>query len=72
MVGAYSKEEIVEINKLSQLHNGSGIVFCKTDFILEEFKSIERLGRDVTLITGNSDYCITEALVALAPSNVKH
>lgn len=72
MVGAYSKEEIIEINKLSQLHNGSSIVFCKTDFILEEFKAIEQLESDVTLITGNSDYCITEELVALAPSNVKH
>jgi len=71
MDGVYSKEEIFEINKLSYLHDGSSIIFCKTDFILDEFKAIEQLGKDVTLITGNSDYCITDQLVSLAPNNIK-
>lgn len=29
-----------QINKLSHLHNGNNIIFCKTDFLKEEFNYI--------------------------------
>ena len=61
----------IEINKLSRLHDGKKVIFCKTDFILEEFKYISSLANDVVFITGNSDYCITDDLVSRAPTNIK-
>jgi len=71
MVGAYSKEDLIQINNFSHLHNGTTIIFCKTDFILQEFSNIEALEHDVIFITGNSDYCITDDLVQKAPKNIK-
>jgi hypothetical protein len=60
----------IEINKFSHLHNGKNIFFCKTDYILEDFKKIEAINHPVTLITGNSDYAITDEIVSLAPKNI--
>lgn len=34
--------DIIQINKFSNLHSDK-IIFCKTDFIFEEFKNIEKL-----------------------------
>lgn len=64
-------QDLIEINKFSQLHDGKTIIFCKTDFIIQEFKHIESLSNDVIFITGNSDYCITDEIVAIAPKNIK-
>jgi hypothetical protein len=61
----------IEINKLSHLHNGSSIFFCKTDYILSEFKNIEKQNNNTILITGNSDYAITDQILTLAPKNIK-
>jgi hypothetical protein len=61
----------IEINKLSRLHNGSSIFFCKTDYLLSEFENIKRQNNNVILITGNSDYAITDQILALAPKNIK-
>lgn len=63
--------DIIQINKFSELHNNKTIIFCKTDFLQEEFKYIEKLNNDVVLITGNSDYPITDSQVNLAPKNIK-
>lgn len=62
--------DFIEINKFSTLHNGKNIIFCKTDYILDEFKNIERLDNDVILITGNSDYPIDEKNFNLRPNNI--
>lgn len=62
--------EIIEINKLSKLHNGKNIIFCKTDFLIEEFRNISTINNEVILISGNSDYAITDNLMKLLPSNV--
>ena len=59
-----------EINKLSFLHKKKNILFCKTDFLSAEFDTIEKLDHDVILITGNSDYSITDELVSIAPKNI--
>ncbi len=63
--------EFIELNKFTSFHNGNTIIFCKTDFILEEFEYIKKLDNNVILITGNSDYPITDNHINLLPSNVK-
>jgi hypothetical protein len=60
-----------ELNKLSHLHNGCDTFFCKTDYLLEDFKTISKLKNEVILITGNSDYPIVDHLVQIAPKNIK-
>lgn len=64
-------QDLIQINKLSKLSDGKKIIFCHTDHIIEDFKYIESLSNDVIFITGNSDYGITDKLVALAPKNIK-
>jgi hypothetical protein len=61
----------VYINELSKLHNGDNIFFCKTDFLQQDFHLISQLPKDVILISGNSDYSITDDIVNLAPKNIK-
>lgn len=63
--------DFVQINKFSKLHGEGKVIFCKTDFIFEEFKNIEKIPHDVILITGNSDYPIDESRFHLKPNNVK-
>jgi hypothetical protein len=62
---------IVDINKISHVHDGEKIIFCKTDFLLPEFEKIKHLKNDVILVSGNSDYCIDDKIVDLAPKNIK-
>jgi hypothetical protein len=69
--GVFLEEDLIQINKFSHLHNGKTIIFCKTDFILQEFQNIRNLNNEVIFITGNSDYCITDGLVDKAPKNIK-
>jgi len=64
------KNQVIQINKFSGLHDGKKIIFCKTDYILREFEYIKSLSNDVILITGNSDYCITDSLASQAPKNI--
>jgi len=72
MDGACLKEmNVLQTNKLSQIHDGKNIIFCKTDFILQDFEYIKSLSNDVVFITGSSDYAITDRVVALAPKNIK-
>lgn len=61
----------IYINNLSKLHNNKTIFFCKTDYIFQDFEQISKLNNDVILITGNSDYAITDDLIRLAPKNIK-
>lgn len=62
---------IIQLNKFAHLHDGEKIIFCKTDFIAQEFDNISKKNHDVVLITGNSDYCITDDIVIRAPKNIK-
>ena len=65
-------KDFIQINKFSSLHNGQTIIFCKTDYILEEFKYISKLDNKVILITGNSDYSIDDRFINIAPiHNIK-
>ena len=63
--------EIIQLSKFSHLHNGISVVFCKTDYIISEFDNIKKINNDVILITGNSDYGITDDIINQLPSNVK-
>ena len=65
-----SSIDFIQLNKFSKLHNGSTVFFCKTDYIQEDFQTISKLNTKVILITGNSDYSITDELVELAPKNI--
>jgi len=62
---------IIQLNKFSRLHDGEKIIFCKTDYLLEEFEQVAKKNHDVVLISGNSDYCITNDIVRRAPRNIK-
>lgn len=63
--------DIIQLNKLSQLHDGKNIIFCKTDYVLRDLEYIGQLSTDAILITCNSDYAITDDVVAYAPKNLK-
>ena len=59
------------MNKFSELHCGLRVIFCKTDFLSQEFENIKNLKNDVVLITGNSDYPIVDNHIQAAPKNIK-
>jgi hypothetical protein len=63
--------DFIQINKFSNLHDEGKVIFCKTDFIFEEFKNIEKIPHNIILITGNSDYPIDESRFHLKPNNIK-
>lgn len=63
--------DFLEINKFSYLHDNANIFFCKTDYILDAFQQIKNIEKEIVFITGNSDYCITDNIVELAPKNIK-
>jgi hypothetical protein len=60
----------IQINKFSHLHDGVNYIFCKTDFLLEEFSYINTLNNEVVLISGNSDYVIDNNIFSKLPKNV--
>jgi hypothetical protein len=64
-------KDLIQINRFSELHNGENIFFCKTDFLQEAFRFIASVDNETVLISGNSDYCITDDLVAQVPNNIK-
>jgi len=63
--------ELIQLNKFSNLHDEKKIIFCKTDFLLQEFENIKKINNDIILITGNSDYPILDNIIELIPKNVK-
>lgn len=62
---------ILELNKLSSLHNWENIIFCKTDYLFNDFEKIKKIENDVVLISGNSDYPIDEFRFSKKPKNIK-
>jgi hypothetical protein len=53
------------------LHDAQNIFFCKTDYLLEDFNIISKLDNEVVLISGNSDFNITDEIVSKMPNNIK-
>jgi hypothetical protein len=62
--------DFIQLNNFANLHDGDKVWFCKTDFLQEDFGQISLLDHDVILITGNSDYPITDHILDLAPKNI--
>lgn len=63
---------LIQMNRFSELHEFENIIFCKRDFILDEYVRISKLNYDVVLLVLNSDYSFTEDLLRIKPNNVKH
>lgn len=61
----------LQINKFSTLHGQDNIIFCKTDYLLQEFEFIKKLSHDIILISGNSDYVIDQDIYNKKPQNIK-
>ena len=65
--------DYIETNKFSYIVRDSAnasIIFCKTDPLLQEFDRLKNLNKKIILLTGNSDYPITENHVRQAPKNL--
>jgi hypothetical protein len=60
------------MNKFSELHEYENIIFCKRDYIIEEYERISKIKSNVVLIVLNSDYPFTEDLLRSRPNNIKH
>ncbi len=63
--------EILQINKFAKLHNGKNIFFCKTDFLSSLFENLYTHQEPSILITGNSDYLITDDVISHKPKCIK-
>ena len=63
-------QDIFQLNKLAKFHNGKNIFFCKTDYLEQLFDSLRFYRRPSILISGNSDYPITDEVALKAPSCV--
>jgi len=61
---------LIQINKFSHLHDEEQIFFSKTDYLEQAFKKISKLKYKVILISGNSDYCITDEVIKKMPQNI--
>ena len=59
--------DFVEINKFGNLHNNDTIVFCKTDYILQDFNKLSDRTKPLIFISGNSDYPIDDDLIKRMP-----
>ncbi len=63
---------LIQMNKFSELHNYENIIFCKRDFIMEEYENISKMKSNVVLLVLNSDYSFTPELLKIKPKNIKH
>ena len=63
-------EELLEINKFSNLHDGNRVVFCKTDYLYTLLPALEAFPHEIILISGNSDYSVSEERLSFKPDNV--
>ncbi len=64
--------DYIQINKFSDLHGSpSNVHFCKTDYIISDFKKISELDTSIVFVTGNSDYAIPDDAINIAPKNIK-
>jgi len=61
------ENELLQLNNLAALHDGKHILFCKTDYLDECLPYLHANPRPCVLITGNSDYSITDDIAAAAP-----
>ena len=63
-------DELIQLNRIANLHNGDTIFFCKTDFLKDCFQRLQSHKKCI-LITGNSDKSITGEIISTAPSCIE-
>ena len=63
--------DIIQFNKFATLHNGENIFFCKTDHLPHLFNYLRDYSVPCVLISGNSDYPITDQASSMAPACVR-
>lgn len=62
---------VIQFNKFAKFHNGKNVFFCKTDFLPALFQELQDYATPSVLISGNSDYPITNEIVSVAPKCIK-
>jgi hypothetical protein len=63
--------KVIQFNKFAKFHNGKNVFFCKTDFLPGLFQELQDYTTPSVLISGNSDYAITDEIAAAAPKCIK-
>ena len=63
--------DVFQLNRLTRLHNGKNVFFCKTDRLQELFVTLKEHVVPSILISGNSDCPVTDDLASNAPPCIK-
>lgn len=68
-----SQDNLLQMTKFcNDFHNDENVIFCKIDFILQEFKRIESKKNKCVLIIANGDITFDDNLFSYCPENVTH
>lgn len=63
---------LIQMNKFSELHDDERIVFCKIDHVIPEFRRVSTIPHKVVMLIMNGDISFTEEILKQKPHNVKH
>jgi len=63
---------LIQMNKFSELHDDSRIIFCKIDHVISEFRRISTMKHNVIMLILNGDITFTPEILQQKPNNVKH
>jgi hypothetical protein len=64
--------DLIQMNRFSELHDDERIVFCKIDHVMEDFRRVSTLPHKVVMLIMNGDYSFTPEILKHKPHNVKH
>lgn len=68
-----NKHNLIQMNRYcNDFHDNDRIIFCKIDYILQEFERISKSNKSCVLIIANGDITFNDDLLKRCPSNVKH
>jgi hypothetical protein len=68
-----TENNLLQMTKFcNDFHNNETVIFCKIDFILEEFRRIEKKKNKCVLIIANGDVTFNDNLFSRCPENVTH
>jgi hypothetical protein len=68
-----SEHNLIQMTRFcNDLHDDNKIIFCKVDFIKEEFLRIKQKENKCILIIANGDITFDDNLLSLCPDNVHH
>lgn len=64
---------LIQTNRFcNDFHDGENVIFCRIDYILNEFEKIRLSKKNVVLIVGNGDKTFDNNIMNFCPDNVKH